>query len=371
MTFLGIGQRPPSRTRHVYRRIWDTNMQDPTDERRYLTTSWADTHHGRSVFHFPVLDAIVSEASQGGRPVAYCFGHRPTWVSDEAYLDEWGEFVTALVRRYRGRITAYGLWNEPNNRGSSLELSGRTLAGMAAIAYPIIKANDPGALVLSPEYNNNGAKDFDEFCQYGGSAHFDALTVHLYCDPGYGVPARQGGLFEMMAAFRKVAERYGSADRPIWNTEFSGRIAAAAFPGSPAEGERDFIGQMYPLMWSLGIEKGFWYAEDSDVTGLLRTTPLSRESNVAGLAWESIQDWLVGATQAGPLMIKRNAVFQFDIQRPGGYRGRIAWHYKGRSTLLVPRSPFRQMRSLEGKAGPLPPDGLVPLSNCPVLIEST
>jgi hypothetical protein len=67
-------------------------------------------------------------------------------------IDEFNKFVWNLATRYRGRIQAYEVWNEPQNVQffspyTSTELN--TLATMTTRAYNTIKACDAAALVLA------------------------------------------------------------------------------------------------------------------------------------------------------------------------------------------------------------------------------
>jgi len=59
-------------------------------------------------------------------------------------LTDWEDFVQTLVKRYKGQISSYELWNEPNGSGfwtGSLP----QMVELAARAYPIINQ-----LILQP-----------------------------------------------------------------------------------------------------------------------------------------------------------------------------------------------------------------------------
>ena len=42
------------------------------------------------------------------------FHHRPLQLRPPDRLDDYGDFVHAFVKRYRGRIQHIQIWNEPN-----------------------------------------------------------------------------------------------------------------------------------------------------------------------------------------------------------------------------------------------------------------
>ena len=67
-------------------------------------------------------DEIVDLAEENGLKVIARVDRTPAWARPEdstpteppADLDDFGDFVTAIVRRYRGRVRHFQIWNEPN-----------------------------------------------------------------------------------------------------------------------------------------------------------------------------------------------------------------------------------------------------------------
>ncbi len=95
-------------------------------------TSWGALEPSKGQYDWHSLDSWVSEAQTHGVQLDYVFVNTPAWAStrpDEPCanrragcaappnLNDWEEFVRALVTRYRGRISSYELWNEPNGSG--------------------------------------------------------------------------------------------------------------------------------------------------------------------------------------------------------------------------------------------------------------
>jgi len=66
-----------------------------------------------------------------------------------ANLEDWRHFVDRIASRYKGRIEAYEVWNEPNwHHFYTGDI--QTVVEMTRIAAESIHAIDPGALVVSP-----------------------------------------------------------------------------------------------------------------------------------------------------------------------------------------------------------------------------
>jgi hypothetical protein len=92
----------------------------------------------------------------------------PTWARADGRTDgppddfnTFGNFVGALANRYKGRVRAYEVWNEPNLRR---EWAGRPIdpglyLDLLAVGQARIKAADPGALVISGGLTPTGVND--------------------------------------------------------------------------------------------------------------------------------------------------------------------------------------------------------------------
>ena len=81
--------------------------------------SWVEPRRGARDWR--VYDGIVTEARARGIEVYASLVGTPAWATDgpEASgvprdVSEWRAFVRDAARRYRGRVKAWGVWNEPN-----------------------------------------------------------------------------------------------------------------------------------------------------------------------------------------------------------------------------------------------------------------
>src|SRR5437870_3180653 len=104
-------------------------------------------------------------------------------------MQDWTDFLTALATRYRGRIHAYEIWNEPNldREWGDSQPNAKAYTAMLKASYQAIKAADPQALVvsagMSPTTTNNAqAKpDLDylrDMYEEGAKSSFDVMGVH-------------------------------------------------------------------------------------------------------------------------------------------------------------------------------------------------
>ena len=86
--------------------------------------------------------------------------NQPVWArSDDLFpgigppdnLQDFADFLSALATRYRGKIHAYQIWNEPNlaREWANQPPDPKAYVEMLALAHRVIKAADPSALVIT------------------------------------------------------------------------------------------------------------------------------------------------------------------------------------------------------------------------------
>lgn len=95
-----------------------------------IQSGWARCEQKKGRYEFGWLDEVVDGlCEQGVRPwmcLAYgnpVYGAQKSLGSriftDEATLQAWERYVTAVVERYRDRVHEWEVWNEPNLRGTN------------------------------------------------------------------------------------------------------------------------------------------------------------------------------------------------------------------------------------------------------------
>jgi hypothetical protein len=221
---------------------------------------WRDIEPQKGKFDWKHTDHIVYTANKYG-PIDLLIrvDHPPEWAapgcSDPGRgivqgpprnLKDYTDFLTALASRYKGRIRAYQVWNEPN---LAREWCGRppdpaAYARMLKAAYAAIKTADPNAMVISAGLSPTGTSDatalpddvyLDRFYRaMGGKSdgYFDVLGVHgagykaspemspeeVAANKDYG-----GGrwfCFRRVEDLRRIMETYGDSHKQVAVLEF-------------------------------------------------------------------------------------------------------------------------------------------------------
>jgi hypothetical protein len=324
-------------------RLWGANV------------TWREIEPARNQFQFERLDSLLRIAEGKGVEPVLTLGMTPTWAaarpseacsfgppgcaSEPAQLEDWDRYVTEVVRRYKGRIKGYEVWNEPaftedvESNSARVHFSGsaRAMVDMARAAYVAIKREDPAALVLSPAVVSNPAR-FQTFLRAGGVGTFDVVAYHFYAAP----PER---MIEIASALRKILADYGVEKMPIWNTEAGYYFERPEFGVTPdpiRNSAQDVLperlGAAYVLRSltlgaALDLRRFHWYDWDDEQPPWELPMGLASDSgrrlNAAGRAYGRAVQWLRGSV-IEKCEGRKGALWECRL-RQGPYRSILVW----------------------------------------------
>src|SRR5207248_978956 len=244
--------------------------------------AWDALEPSRGTYNWSALDARLTLAQQHGADVLFTFGRTPAWAvagtctgnytpngcaEPPANLQDWDDFVRALVAHAGGRIHYWEIWNEPNDSGS---YTGDipTLVTLARRAYTAIKSADPSAVVLTPSStggNDVGTSYMDQYLNAGGGAYADVIAFHGYWGSTSDLVPEH--IVSLVESYRQVLTKHGLADKPLWDTEASW----GDLPNVDQDTATAFLARHYLLHWSEQVQRFYWYAWDNTEWGTLWT----------------------------------------------------------------------------------------------------
>lgn len=216
------------------------------------TFAWRDIEPLQDVWDWTQADRILAELEPRGLRLIARLGQAPQWAWGDAYesnetasfhdapptkMEDWSEFCLTLARRYRGRIAAYQIWNEPN---LSREWGGRppdaaAYVELLAACSRAIRQADPDAVLISaglaPTGNNDSAAVpddvyLDRMYRSDFQQYIDVVGVHA---PGFAAPEigpddaaakSRWFTFRRVEDLRKIMLMYGDAARQMAVMEF-------------------------------------------------------------------------------------------------------------------------------------------------------
>ncbi len=202
--------------------------------------NWATIEATPGAYRWVDPDNVLHAAEGAGAKTLLRVHGTPGWArppdTSQSHppvnLDDFDRFMRQLARRYRGRVAAYEIWNEPNlnYEWGYRNPSPAEYTELLKTAYRAIKAEDPAALVVSagPAPTGDGHPpealgdlDFIEgMYRAGAKGTFDALGSHIYSSnlpPDFDSPTDI--TFNRVAKQRQIMLNYNDAATPIWITE--------------------------------------------------------------------------------------------------------------------------------------------------------
>ncbi len=154
-------------------------------------------------FDWSRTDRIMDQVDAHNLKVIVRLGVQPQWagggypeIGPPNNLQDFADFARAVAERYKGRIDAYQVWNEPNlarEWGNRPPNAGEYTQMLKAVSEAI-KAVDPYPIIISagmaPTTRNDDVARPDvyyiqEMYDAGAAQYFDALGAHA---PGYASP---------------------------------------------------------------------------------------------------------------------------------------------------------------------------------------
>ncbi|MFN8372413.1 MAG: hypothetical protein U0694_06005 [Anaerolineae bacterium] len=174
--------------------------------------AWDDMETEQGEWSFTASDRIVNEVERYGLHLVVRLSDAPDWAHpavegvrhqdyidappDADHLDVWANYCSTIAARYRGRIDAYQIWNEPNLArewgNNPPDAPGYT--ELLRVCSEAIRAADADAIIISAGLSPTGSFDNtavpdDRFLQAlywaGFQQYIDVVGMHA---PGYRAP---------------------------------------------------------------------------------------------------------------------------------------------------------------------------------------
>ena len=206
-----------------------------------LMIPWAGVEPVLGQLDWSLVDKTVNAAAAMNMSIIAFINATPPWAMSQGGLplssrpanpDAYGNFTAKVATRYKGKISAYEVWNEPNAvffYSPAPDPAGYT--DLLKAAYPRIKAVDPdatviggvvGAVVDFGSWSINPVRFIAGMYAAGAKGNFDALSFHPY---NYNLKFSDGMLIAnspvlQLVQMRQVMIDNGDEEKRIWATEY-------------------------------------------------------------------------------------------------------------------------------------------------------
>ncbi len=218
-------------------------------------TDRRDPTHPKSAWD--KYDFIVNEANKLGINIIARLDSTPDWARTPCDKDglpagcddlkkytkgpptryeDYGDFVYALVSRYKGKVRYFQIWNEPNLEGEwgGKRINAADFTRLLKIAYTRAKQANPAAVILMPGLaptddrtypaNESDLLYLQDMYSAGAKDYFDIASVMIY---GFDEPpdTRRTEFnrfnFSRPILTHEVMVSNGDGNKPIWASEYA------------------------------------------------------------------------------------------------------------------------------------------------------
>lgn len=249
-------------------RLWDCGV------------TWKDINPEPGVFNFDRLEKLVSFAeSKGVDHITLVLGMTPQWAAREPHtehfapwlgpgtnsaphtMSDWTDYVKAVVKRFKGRIHAYQIWNEPQLKDFWEYNDYHVLAHMTKLAHDEIKKIDNCADIVAaavlPRPSSGGMKRGRKYLKQLRKKKWPVtvMACHAYPEQGKG----PGRLNQFIKSFKRGLRISRCPVKRKWITEINYNV-----PTGPTIESDDqihwFVDKTNVVVDRHKIERIFWYA---------------------------------------------------------------------------------------------------------------
>jgi len=369
-------------------------------DRRGIGWKWVEVQPGKFVWEG--IDAMVENSYKEGISILPVLSTPPDWERKipKGYrpittgvhagwgdfppknLESWGKYVFETVNRYKNKIKAWEIWNEP--WPNCLFFNGGSIkdyVDLLKVAYEQAHKADPNCIIVGlggTEYNH-----MQQVFKAGGFPYMDVASIHHY-QPGPNPPESDGYL-EGIRKAREVMRKFGDGkEKDLWMTEMGWPTNITApeildnWPGIPEELQAKYLPRTYVLGLAAGLKKHFWFCFQNGGTdpknfehhqGLLFNDLTPKPSFVA---YATLTRMLAGLDYKGKLDLG-GSIFGYEFGK-GDKFCFVLWSLSDGANIIVPSLPegirITEMMGAEVKLAKSEGQYSIPLSDCVIYLAS-
>ncbi len=213
-------------------------------------TGWCRSEKRKGEYDFAWLDGIVDSLRSAGVQPWFNLGYgnvlytpgapHPTAVGFAPVFSEtarasWLGYVRAMAEHYRGRVTHWEIWNEPNLGGfwRPNKPNPPDYVDLVKITAPLIRKIVPGAVIVGGGFSRIPYRFIEDCLRAGMAPYIDKLSYHPYR------PQPEVNYASEIRALRGLLDRY-KPGIGLWQGE----------NGAPSSSAKDSAGALSQLAWT-------------------------------------------------------------------------------------------------------------------------
>lgn len=249
-----------SRLPELRTRVYDA-MADAGVKAVRLHVEWPIIEPARGQYDWRETDSMIDNALQRGMDVLGVVTYTPAWAATPegrqhihphpADPQMFADFTRIAAERYRGKVRAWEVWNEPNVETHwAPKPDGALYADLLKRTYTALKAVDPANVVLtggtSPTVDApvkiSPVTFVSQLYANGAGNYFDAVAMHPYSTPNLlSAPGPEWSSNSDIAGVTRIMQANGQGDKKIWFTEFGAPTVSGHEFGVPPARQAEIL----------------------------------------------------------------------------------------------------------------------------------
>ncbi|GEM_PF-6683862 len=304
--------------------------------------TWNNIEPSNGNFTWSNHDSLVLNAEKANVQILGILDYCALWASSASQgasnrdkyppsnLSDWEDYVTQVVSRYKGRVSCWEVWNEPD----SISFWHGTVSQYVDLlkkTYSAVKTIDPDALVIGCVTSGVNLKWIEDVLKTSnGFKYMDGISIHPYVNR---YSPEEENLVTHIIQFRALIDKYGGGKR-IWLSENG--IRADNNPYTEEEQANYLVRTYVPLMANNLADKQFWFklyeGPNYDRTGIL--THPNYNAKPAYTAYKVMTKELQGTRYLNQRSMSsfNEKVYVFE---KGNRRTFAVWHVTGSSSVDI------------------------------------
>lgn len=332
---------------------------------------WSEMEPVKGTWKWDKADWLIDFYARNGIQMLPILSYRAAWMKNPPHTPEddaeFAEYVRQVVTRYKDRIHAWEVWNEPNIPTFwKPQPNAANYTAMMKAAYVAAHEADPNCVVVGASANETDINWLRDIAKNGGMPYMDAVSIHPYTmadGPEQMDLARQ---LENVHAFLAAQ---GHPNLPVWITEM-GWTSSLADDAANARSSR-YMAQSYVLAAAARVPHLFWFSEqDWNEGGKLQgwgLIPPDFQAKPTLAAYRRLADALAGSVFRGYLPLQNGTGCVFERPKTGEQTV-FAWAHRNQ-TLTLPVGERAQVEAADGSLVSVQ-NGRITLMDAPVIVHN-
>ncbi len=197
-----------------------------------IDVNWSVIEASKGRYAYTEVDRVVNYAAANGLSIYASIGSTPGWANGKkgstypaANVQDWKNFVSRTIARYKNQVKYWGVWNEPNLKDFFALGKDIYVQQVLLPAVQAIRVSDPAAFIVGPDLSHKTAPGSEwyfwmKYILDNAGGHFDIISHHIYEDLGvyYMYELLEEG-DKFIPAVKTIVEESGQGNKPFWITE--------------------------------------------------------------------------------------------------------------------------------------------------------